>query len=324
MYGPTETTIWSSIARITDITQPITIGHPIANTQLYILDADSNVAPVGVTGELHIGGDGLANGYFDRLDLTEKAFVPISLGAGKPKRLYKTGDVGRRLADGSLQLLGRRDQQIKLRGFRIELGDIESVVSKMEGVRQCAVVAASNEKGDKSLVCYIVPEVAGFEIPAAALATHAKTHLPAYMVPTFWVNEEDLPRTQNGKLNRKTLEERGVPTRDIDAAKRAPRNATEEKLIVIWRDVLKMKDVGVDDSLYSLGVDSLAIFQLAARMIDARLLLEAKHLLRYPSVSELAKYIEKRGDLTEAATQITVPSLQDFRNGARRGQGRVL
>jgi acyl-coenzyme A synthetase/AMP-(fatty) acid ligase/aryl carrier-like protein len=319
MYGPTETTIWSSVARIIDADAPITIGHPIANTQLYILDAESNVAPIGVTGELHIGGDGLANGYFDRLDLTEKAFVPISFGTGKPKRLYKTGDVGRRLADGSLQLLGRRDQQIKLRGFRIELGDIESVVAKTAGVRQCAVVAATNDKGDKSLVCYIVTDVPGSEISPRALSEHAKAHLPGYMVPTFWVFEDELPQTQNGKLNRKNLEDRGVPTRETNVIKLAPRNATEERLMQIWREVLSLHDMGVDDNLYALGADSLTIFRLAARMIDAGLPLEAKHLLRHPSIAELAIFVEQQNDVKETAVQYSVPSLADFRNGARRG-----
>ncbi|PZM07424.1 non-ribosomal peptide synthetase/type I polyketide synthase [Rhizobium tubonense] len=319
MYGPTETTIWSSVAKISDADAPITIGQPIANTQLYILDADSNIAPIGVTGELHIGGDGLANGYFDRLDLTEKSFVPISFGTGKPKRLYKTGDVGRRLADGSLQLLGRRDQQIKLRGFRIELGDIESVVSKAAGVRQCAVVAAANEKGDKSLVCYVVPEVAGSEISPTALAAHAKAHLPGYMVPTFWVSEDELPQTQNGKLNRKNLEDRGLPARETNVIKLAPRNATEEKLMLIWGDVLNLQDMGVDDNLYALGADSLTIFRLAARMIDAGLPLEAKHLLRHPSIAELAQFVDQQADVKESTAQYSVPSLRDFRNGARRG-----
>ncbi|OWK24372.1 hypothetical protein AJ87_21770 [Rhizobium yanglingense] len=178
MYGPTETTVWSSVARITDAEAPITIGHPIANTQLYIVDPNNDIAPIGVTGELCIGGDGLANGYFDRLDLTEKAFVPISFGSNRPTRLYRTGDVGRRLANGSLQLLGRRDQQIKLRGFRIELGDIEAVVSKAPGVRQCAVVAAEKKSDGKLLVGYIVPE-AGAEPSAAELSDFVTRSCPA-------------------------------------------------------------------------------------------------------------------------------------------------
>ncbi len=324
MYGPTETTIWSSLQRITDADQPITIGHPIANTQLYILDRSNSVAPIGVIGELHIGGDGLAEGYFDRLDLTEKAFVPHCFTVGKPKRLYKTGDVGRRLADGSLQLLGRRDQQIKLRGFRIELGDIEAVVAKAEGVRQCAVVLAENQKGDRSLVCYIVPAANGKDISSADIAAHAQSSLPAHMVPAFWVMESELPHTANGKLDRKTLQQRGVPQREVAQTKAPPKTEMEERLLTIWQDVLDLGDIGVDDNLYALGADSLTIFRIAARMRDDGLPLEAKHLLRHPSIAALAAFAGSLEEASPDPIQLHVPSLRDFRNGARRGLGTAL
>lgn len=324
MYGPTETTIWSSLQRITDADQPITIGHPIANTQLFILDQCENIAPVGVIGELHIGGDGLAEGYFDRLDLTEKAFVPHCFAIGKPMRLYKTGDVGRRLADGSLQLLGRRDQQVKLRGFRIELGDIEAVVSKAQGVFQCAVVVAENAKGDRSLVCYVVPSVNGGNLSTTDIAAHAKANLPAHMVPSFWVTESELPQTGNGKLDRKTLQQRGVPQRGSAPAKAQPKTDMEQRLLAIWRDVLDLSDIGIDDNLYALGADSLAIFRLAARMRDSGLPLEAKHLLKHPTVAALAGFAESQGEELSDPVQLHIPSLRDFRNGARRGLGASL
>ncbi len=323
MYGPTETTIWSSVQQVTDAAKPITIGHPIANTQLYILDDTDQIAPIGVTGELCIGGDGLANGYFDRLDLTEKAFVPVAFDQGKPQRLYKTGDVGRRLADGSLQLLGRRDQQVKLRGFRIELGDIESVVGQVPGIAQCAVVVAENDKGDKSLVAYVVPAAGAGEPSPAELAAHAKAKLPGYMVPSFWVPEAQLPQTANGKLDRKTLKLRGVPKREAQIITVQPRTEMERKLLAIWQDVLNLPDVGVEDNLYALGTDSLAIFRIAARMLDAGLPLEAKHLLRHPSIAELAAFAEQQDVMSQTAAQYHVPSLKDFRNGARRGLGRA-
>ena len=324
MYGPTETTIWSSLQRVTDADQPITIGHPIANTQLYILDQSENIAPIGVIGELHIGGDGLAEGYFDRLDLTEKAFIPHCFAVGRPMRLYKTGDVGRRLADGSLQLLGRRDQQIKLRGFRIELGDIEAVISKAEGVRQCAVVVAENAKGDRSLVCYIVPNANGNETPAANIATHAKANLPAHMVPSFWVMEEELPHTANGKLDRKTLQQRGIPQREAAPVKVQAKTEMEQRLLTIWQDVLNLSDIGIDDNLYALGADSLTIFRIAARMRDNGLPLEAKHLLRHPTVAALAAFADSQGEVLSDPVQLHTPSLRDFRNGARRGLGAAL
>ncbi|MGH6810190.1 MAG: non-ribosomal peptide synthetase, partial [Ensifer adhaerens] len=296
----------------------ITIGHPIANTQLVILDKANRVAAIGVTGELHIGGEGLANGYFARPDLTEKAFVDIDIGTGTAQRLYKTGDVGRRLADGSLQLLGRRDQQIKLRGFRIELGDIEAAIASAPGVRQCAVVAAQNSNGDKQLVCYVIAENQDSKPSTSMLAAHAEANLPAHMVPGFWALEEALPQTANGKLDRKSLEQRGLPQREVAAIRVPPRTAMETRLCEIWRDVLNSQEIGVEDNLYALGADSLIIFRIAARMLDSGLRLEAKHLMMHPSIAELATFAETRDDIDLNSTQPQIPSLRDFRNGARR------
>ncbi len=317
MYGPTETTIWSSVARIDDPDAPITIGQPIANTQLYILDARNRLAPVGVTGELNIGGDGLAVGYFKNAEQTHAAFRNVSIG-GVPQRLYKTGDVGRRLADGSLQLLGRRDNQIKLRGFRIELGDIEAVIAKAEGVRQCAVVAPVNRNGDRQLVCHTVPDDPASPPEAKALSAHAKAHLPGHMVPAFWVNAEALPQTANGKLDRKTLEKQGIPRQEAAIIRTAPRTPMEEQLSAIWRDVLNIPEIGVEENIYALGADSLSIFRIAARMIDAGLPLEARHLLQHPTIGELALIADEADDETMNGIKPHVPSLKDFRHGARR------
>ncbi|CAH0342915.1 non-ribosomal peptide synthetase/type I polyketide synthase [Rhizobium sp. CECT 9324] len=320
MYGPTETTIWSSVAKIADEDTPITIGHPIANTQLHILGADGHLAPVGVTGELCIGGDGLAQGYFERPDLTDAAFVAADIGTGGAARLYKTGDLGKRLADGSLQLLGRQDNQIKLRGFRIELGDIETVISQVPGIRQCAVVGARNGKGDLVLVCYFVAEPGSPASDSLQLASSVKAQLPAYMVPSIWSLETDLPQTANGKLDRKTLTARDIRRGDLDQAvvKIKPRTAMEEKLWGIWKGVLDVDTIGVEDNLYQLGADSLTIFRIAARMLDAGLPLEAKHLLRHPSIAELAAYAEQQEETPSVGIVYQMPSLSDFRNGARR------
>ncbi|APG94678.1 hybrid non-ribosomal peptide synthetase/type I polyketide synthase [Sinorhizobium americanum] len=318
MYGPTETTIWSSVGKVDTVDRPITIGHPIANTQLHILDQTGRIAAIGITGELHIGGEGLANGYFDRPDLTEKAFVEIDIGTGASQRLYRTGDVGRRLADGTLQLLGRRDQQIKLRGFRIELGDIEAVMARAPGIRQCAVVAAQNGRGEKHLVCYLVAEEGGSPPSNAQLSSHAESNLPAHMVPTFWAFDEALPQTANGKLDRKALEQRGLPQRAATVIRVPPRTPMEERLCTIWREVLNSDDIGVEDNLYALGADSLVIFRIAARMLDSGLELEAKHLMMHPSVAELAAFAEARNEVDATLPHPNVPSLRDFRNGARR------
>lgn len=319
MYGPTETTIWSSVQRIENDDAPITIGHPIANTQLHIIDSTGRLAPVGVPGELYIGGDGLAIGYFERPDLTEKAFVTCDIGIGGTRRFYRTGDVGKRLPDGSLQLLGRRDNQIKLRGFRIELGDIESVVAQVPGVRQCAVVGVRNGKGDPALVCYFVAEPGSPAPTGESLAAHARSHLPTYMVPAYWQVEEVLPQTGNGKLDRNALVKRGMPHRETVVLKTAPRTEMEERLAGIWRSALDLDDIGVEDNLYALGADSLTIFRIAARMLDAGLPLEAKHLLRHPSIAELAAYAEDLEKTEPEVMAYQIPSLNDFRNGARRG-----
>ncbi|WP_295808372.1 non-ribosomal peptide synthetase/type I polyketide synthase [uncultured Nitratireductor sp.] len=317
MYGPTETTIWSSVAHIDDADAPITIGQPIANTQLYILDARNRLAPVGVTGELNIGGDGLAIGYFENPEQTHTAFRNVSIG-GIPQRLYKTGDVGRRMPDGSLQLFGRRDNQIKLRGFRIELGDIEAVMVNAEGVRQCAVVAPLNRNGDRQLVCHIVPDDPANSPRPEALIAHAKAHLPAHMVPAFWIEAETLPQTANGKLDRKSLEKEGIPRQEAAVIRTGPRTPMEERLCAIWRDVLNIAEIGVEENLYALGADSLSIFRIAARMIDAGLPLEARHLLQHPTIGELALIAEEAGDVPVNGAKPHVPSLKDYRHGARR------
>lgn len=322
MYGPTETTIWSSVARIEDGDTPITIGHPIANTELHVLGKDGRLAPPGITGELYIGGDGLAQGYFDRPDLTEAAFVSCDIGLGQVKRLYKTGDLGRRTKDGALQLLGRRDNQVKLRGFRIELGDIEAVVSQVEGMRQCAVVGARNSRDDLVLACYFVADAGTPAADAAQLASAVRANLPAYMVPAVWSRETELPLTRNGKLDRKALEARELRRGEIEMAapKTAPRTPMETRLMEIWKGVLDIDPIGVDDNLYALGADSLMIFRIAARMLDAGLPLEAKHLLRYPSIAELAAYAEQTAEAAPASGGVVyqIPSLASFRNGARR------
>ena len=322
MYGPTETTIWSSVAHIEDGEAPITIGHPIANTQMHILGADGRLAPPGITGELVIGGDGLAQGYFDRPDLTDAAFVSLDIGTGSRQRLYRTGDLGRRLEDGSLQLLGRRDNQVKLRGFRIELGDIEAVISQVEGMRQCAVVGARNGRGDLVLACYFVADAGTPAADATQLATAVRAQLPAYMVPAVWSLETELPQTRNGKLDRKTLESRELRRDEAQTAapKTAPRTPMEEKLMAIWKGVLEIDPIGVEDNFYALGADSLTIFRIAARMLDAGLPLEAKHLLRHPSIAELAAYADEAAKAPTATGAVVyqIPSLASFRNGARR------
>ncbi|HWY61339.1 MAG TPA: amino acid adenylation domain-containing protein [Rhizomicrobium sp.] len=316
MYGPTETTIWSSAGRVAG-DGPIHIGSPIANTQLHILDDRGRLVPIGVPGNLFIGGDGLANGYFRKAELTARAFREIALEDSAARRLYRTGDLALRRPNGDIQLLGRADTQVKVRGFRIELEEIEAVLRRADGVADCAV-AVRDVHAEPQLVGYIVAQP-GAKPAMDGLAAHVAAHLPEYMVPAVWVTLEKLPLTPNRKLDRKSLPGPGADSR-LERDVVAPRTRLENSIAGIWRDVLKLEIIGVHDNLFSLGASSLHIFRIAARMIDANLNLQAKHLLHHPTIAQIATLIESAGIDGAPDKASTLPSLRDFRGGARRGK----
>ena len=311
MYGPTETTIWSAIGKL-EPGQPITIGAPIANTELHVLDVEDGLAPIGVEGELNIGGDGLATGYFDRPDLTGTAFRDVTL-AGTPRRLYRTGDTAIRLANGRIRVLGRIDNQVKLRGYRIELGEIEARLRAQPGVAGAAAAVRVRANGDKRLVAYLVA-ASGSGPDHADLRAALAADLPDYMVPQAWLTLSALPQTANGKLDRKAL-----PDPDESAEIHPFRTGgvaesdTERRIAAIWADVLGLNEVGVTDSLHQLGADSLAVFRIAAKLLDAGLNLEARDLLTNPTIRALASFADTRQGDSPAR-----PALRDFRYGARR------
>ncbi len=324
LYGPTETTIWSSTGRVT--AGPIHIGAPIANTGLYILDAQDQVAPVGVSGDLYIGGDGLAHGYFDRPDLTADAFRMITLPGHSVQRLYRTGDVGRRLADGTIQLLGRRDAQIKLRGYRIELEEIETVLRAADGVAHAAVGVSTDDPTAPRLVGYIVPR-AGENIDGAVLAAHVAKRLPDYMVPSQWITLDAFPMTGNGKLDRKALPKQRprastaaapalVPVKPAEPVTELPRAGVEERIAAVWREVLQIPVVGRDVSLLAYGADSLHIFRIAARLQNQGLRLQARDLLKLPTIAQQAIQAASTDDTPD--TSAPPPSLQSYRRGQNR------
>ena len=204
MYGPTETTIWSTVSRILEPSSSIPIGHPIANTRIYVLDATGRLAPVGMTGELCIGGEGVARGYWKRPELTAEKFAVITLPDGRAERVYRTGDIARFRWDGQLEFFGRRDHQVKVRGYRIELGEIETILAAYPGVKECVVTVREDDPGDQRLVAYVVasPE-SSFDADTAWTALRAK--LPVYMVPNQFIVLPALPLTPNGKIDRKAL-----------------------------------------------------------------------------------------------------------------------
>lgn len=286
LYGPTETTIWSTCCRVSPGEGPVTIGRPIANTQIYILDAGLRPAPVGVPGELYIGGDGLARGYLNRPELTAERFVASPLKPGA--RIYRTGDLARWLPDGTIGFLGRVDHQVKIRGFRIELGEIETALGAHTQVKQAVVVAREEGAGEKRLVAYLVPDPAQ---PPTALELRAflKESLPDYMIPTAFVALEAMPLTPNGKVDRKALPAPEAGALVSGEAYVAPRGPIEAALARIWAEVLGLERVGIHDSFFALGGHSLLGIRLLSRVRETfSVNLPLRVLFETPTIAELA------------------------------------
>jgi amino acid adenylation domain-containing protein/non-ribosomal peptide synthase protein (TIGR01720 family) len=286
LYGPTEGTIWTTTGEYLGDGHAPPIGRPIINTQVYVLDRHLQPVPVGVPGELYIGGAGLARGYLGRPELTAERFIanPFSEGG---TRLYRTGDLARYLPDGNLEFMGRVDHQVKVRGFRIELGEIEAVLGAHPGVQECCVVVREDHPGEKRLVGYYVAGAAVVE--PEALRGYLRSKLPEYMVPGAWVGLEALPLTPNGKVDRKGLPapERG----GAEGAYEAPRTPTEELLAGIWGEVLRHERVGRQDNFFALGGDSILSIQIVARAQQAGLRLTPRQLFQYQSIAELAAVV---------------------------------
>ena len=261
---------------------PVRIGPPIANTQFYVLDRYTQPVPAGVPGELHIGGDGVARGYFERPELTREKFLADPFREGQ--RMYRTGDLVRTVADGSFEFLGRLDNQVKIRGFRIELGEIENELMQQPEVKD-AVVVAHGEGGAKKLVAY-VSSSDGHTCEAERLRQALGAALPAYMIPPAFVVLESLPRTPNGKVDRKALPEPNL-TRAAKPS-RAPRSKTEKALHGILCEVLHLDDVSIDDNLFEMGADSIQIFQIAARANRAGMEISVPQVLRNPTIESLS------------------------------------
>ena len=265
MYGPTETTIWSAVEQVSVDDGPVSIGRPIANTQLYVLDGQRRPVPPGATGELYIGGDGLARGYWRRDDLTDEKFVPSPFSDDPTCRLYRTGDFARHLADGRLECLGRADHQVKVRGFRIELGEIETVLTQHPGVQDAVVMAQERGPGDKRLAAYVVTDP--LEEPTVTeLRRHVRKVLPDYMVPSAFIMVEAFPLTPNGKVDRRALATHGPDSMARSSGHAAPETPMEKLVARVWEDVLDIRDVGVHDNFFDLGGHSLLSMQVLLQL----------------------------------------------------------
>ena len=307
-YGPTEATVYSSGVKVT-ANGSITIGRPIANTQLYILDANGQPCPIGQPGELHIGGDGCARGYFMRPELTAERFIADPFSGKSGARMYRTGDLARYLADGTVEYLGRIDQQVKIHGYRIELGEIESALMQHPGIRHCVAAAREDQAGDKRLVAYLVPFDRFVVLTTEALRDWLKAKLPEYMVPAAFVVLEELPLTANGKLDRKALPAPELAELSSRPAYVAPRTALEEALAGIWRAVLGLKQIGIHDDFFALGGHSLQATQLLTRVHKALgYRLPVALFFHQPTVAGMARSIEGNPTLNLADTRISSSS----------------
>jgi acyl-CoA synthetase (AMP-forming)/AMP-acid ligase II/acyl carrier protein len=291
VYGPTEVTTfstWYQVAEVDESALTVPIGRPIANTTAYVLDKHRALVPVGVVGELYLGGEGVARGYLRRPELTAERFVgnPFSTEAGA--RLYRTGDWGRYREDGAIEFVGRRDNQVKLRGFRIELGEIEAVLRQLTQVSDAIVVVREDTPGDKRLVAYVVAQGEA-EVLVDRLRGELRASLPDYMVPTALVTLEALPLTPNGKVDRNAL-----PAPEYSAATYvAPRTPTEEILAGIWAEVLKLERVGVHENFFELGGHSLLATQVVSRVRQALgVELPLREVFAGPTVAELGVRLE--------------------------------
>jgi amino acid adenylation domain-containing protein len=299
-YGPTETVVGCTAYELppgAELKGPVPIGRPVANTAVYLLDASSQPVPFGVPGELYVGGAGVTRGYLGRPDLTAERFVPDPFGGVPGARLYRTGDQARWKPGGDLEFLGRNDHQVKIRGFRLELGEIESVLASHPGVREAVVLAREDTPGERRLVAYMVTE------PDAApnvdeLRLFLGAQLPDYMVPAIYLKLPALPLTPNGKVDRAMLPPPSSQRPDLEKEYVAPRTPLEEQLAEVWSEVLGIRQVGVFDSFFALGGDSIRSVRAVALLKEKGLQVAVEDLFRHQTIAELTAFLEQ-GDIPD-------------------------
>lgn len=304
MYGPTETTVWSTIYEVEGGEKPVSIGRPIGNTQVYLLDAYLRPVPLGVPGKLYIGGNGLARGYLNQPVLIAERFIPNPFSTEPGARLYYTGDLARYLPDGNIEFLGRIDYQVKVRGFRIELREIEAALEQHQAVREAVVLAredgpsntSTGFRSDKWLVAYVV-SADGQELTVSELRNFLQQTLPGYMVPTHFMMLEALPLTPNGKIDRQVLPAPDQTRPELKTPYVSPRSEMERRVAAVWKDVLHIERVGVNDNFFDLGGHSLLVTQVHNRLQEAfGKELTVLDLFRYPSIGALVKYLNQEDE----------------------------
>lgn len=309
MYGPTETTIWSTVERIEEPDQQISIGKPIGNTRIYILDKNYQPVPVGVIGELYIGGDGVSHGYLGQEHLTTEKFLPNMLDPEDERRIYRTGDSARYRKDGSIDFLGRLDHQVKVRGYRIELGDIESHILEHNKVKQAVAIVREDTPGDQRIVVYMsVEEIEQNEDDfTSELRDFLTGGLPAYMMPSDFVFLEVFPLTPNGKIDRKALPAPETEENPSSEHVVAPRNQSEMELLSIWEEVLNKRSLGVTDSFFDVGGHSLLAVRLFAQIHERMgVKLPLSSLFQAPTVEQLARLVQKQQEPHEGSSLVRI------------------
>jgi acyl-CoA synthetase (AMP-forming)/AMP-acid ligase II/acyl carrier protein len=300
-YGPSETTITasnyqpSSTGATRDDKSAVPIGRPVMNVQMYVLDSALQILPTGVAGELYIGGDGVARGYHKQPTQTAERFLPNPYGQKRGERFYRTGDAVRYRADGNIEFLGRVDEQVKIRGFRIELGEIEAVLARHASVRESVVIARDDGRGGQCLIAYVVSNNGDLQIDE--LRKFLQQRLTEYMVPSLFVVLETLPRTPNGKVDRRALPNVESTNIDGNEAYIAPRSATERTIANIWQEVLKVEKVGINDNFFGLGGHSLLLVHAQSKVSEAlRVKVSMIEMFKYPTISALAEHLSTQPD----------------------------
>jgi amino acid adenylation domain-containing protein len=295
VYGPTETTIWSTVSKIEAGRSAVTIGRPIGNTEIFILDKMLQPVPIGVAGDLYIGGDGLARGYLKRPELVAEKFIAHPLNPNPKVRLYATGDLARYLPDGNIEFLGRIDHQVKIRGFRIELGEIEAALRQYSAINETVVLAREDTPGDKRVVAYFVP-TRGAAPTTAELRSFLKEKLPEYMLPSVFVTLKSMPLTPNGKVDRRALPAPDQADLASMGTFAAPTDAVESRLVEIWESVLGVRPIGVRDNYFELGGHSLSAVKVMNRIEEGfRKTLPIATLLTAPTIEQLAEILRRNG-----------------------------
>ena len=295
-YGPTETVVGSCVYEVpTDAPRSgvVPIGRPIANTQIYLLDEHLQPVPIGVTGEMYIGGHGVARGYLNQPELTKEKFIPDPFSQNRDARLYRTGDLARYRPDGNIEFLGRCDDQVKIQGFRIELGEIESHLAGFPGLGEAVVIDREDVPGDRRLVAYVVPQK-GSDLSTPELRSFLKGKLPHYMVPAAFVVMETLPLTANGKIDRRKLPEPDGGRSAMEGKLVPPRTVEEEILAGIWKEVLHVDAVSVHDNFFDLGGASIQSLETASRASDRGVLITPEMIFQHQTIAELAEAAVKK------------------------------